>query len=703
MEYSTLDNGRSIEGNRSLTDSLDSVRKPEANEKRHPFGHRRLNSSSSSLRKGTRSQPKLALFDVLGHILRIVVPLALLSLLIAATTLQGRPATDDEFARWDTAISVTASLFPMLFAFVMGHAIYEVARTKLEHGTALETLEQLIGSRTLGGAIMTPFGLSAFNLLGIILLALWCLSPLGSQALLRTLSITLRPMVTNVTTVYQDVRCHTPLSDTGPVSPQSLGFYNVRFSNFAGRFGSVLQVPSDMQSDSMDIWGNVRIPFLAEEGHDEQGEGGWQDVAWTDDPSRFSSLAGLPISSLPEGNNTLDIESSYIHLDCFNKTKFSFGDHDPISITSMNVLGNELSGPDPKYLDNSTWFGLRQTNETRGGFTGANVFWEMALDRFVHPIWWDNGKNSVPGTAATSRIGRLTRRLGPARTAPNCSSRSMASGPDPPTSSSARSSTTAPWPRGLRLRPIVASPSATSRVEWTAARNEMRGETAPPSPSGPLGIARQLPLATERSAGKSDLAVQWLNHSSIKPASYANSGPTLEDEDVDLKTFSTRFAQVLNTYIVLSTYAMNLAGEEVLSPNTTVMVQNSKLELVYQLDKRWVTVAFACCGVLLASCVASLFLAFKAMSPEVLGFASSSIRDSKLIDFPPTLGSMEGLEVSKQYGKMRVRYGYSDLTLEGQRLVGIDREEETALLLGQTPESKRGWSKSGKEAMYAPA
>jgi hypothetical protein len=338
----------------------------------------------------------LALFDVLGHILRIVVPLALLSLLIAATTLQGRPATDDEFAWWDTAISVTASLFPMLFAFVMGHAIYEVARTKLEHGTALETLEQLIGSRTLGGAIMTPFGLSAFNLLGIILLALWCLSPLGSQALLRTLSITLRPMVTNVTTVYQDVRCHTPLSDTGPVSPQSLGFYNVRFSNFAGRFGSVLQVPSDMQSDSMDIWGNVRIPFLAEEGHDEQGEGGWQDVAWTDDPSRFSSLAGLPISSLPEGNNTLDIESSYIHLDCFNKTKFSFGDHDPISITSMNVLGNELSGPDPKYLDNSTWFGLRQTNETRGGFTGANVFWEMALDRFVHPIWWDNGKNSVP-------------------------------------------------------------------------------------------------------------------------------------------------------------------------------------------------------------------------------------------------------------------------------------------------------------------
>jgi hypothetical protein len=715
MEYSALDNGRSVEGNRSLGDSLDSVRKPEANEERHPFGHRRMDSSSSPPRNKNQSRPKLVLFDVLAHVLRIAVPLALLGLLIATTTLHGRPATDDGFAWWDTVISVTASLFPMLFAFVMGHAIYEVARTQLEHGTALETLEQLIGSRTLGGAIMTPFGLSTFNLLGIALLALWCLSPLGSQALLRTLSITLRPVFANTTSVYQDVRCRTPLSDMDPHGPQSWGFYNVRFSNFAGRFGSVLQVPSDMQSDSMDIWGNVRIPFLAEEGHDEQGEGGWQNVTWADDPSRFSSLAGLPISSLPEGNNTLDIESSYIHLDCFNKTRDSSGDHDPTSITSMNVLGGVLVGPDPKYLDNSTWLGVRK-NETRWGATGETVFWEIALDRFVHPIWWDNGRNSVPTdpelfTWNSSDFENWTPHpaFGTCENSPELFVKEHGIQAGPTTLffrailSDGSMAPGAEYTAYCRVTQRYVESRVDCRQERDARRNctavaqrPSRREGNPPEdvtylsfPTFFRQVARQLPLATERSAGESDLAVQWLNHSSIKPASYTNRGyPTLADGDVDLKTFSTRFAQVLNTYIVLSTYAMNLDGEDVLAPNTTVTVQNSRLELVYQLDKRWVTVAFACCGVLLASCVASLFLAYKATSPEVLGFASSSIRDSKLIDFPPTLGSMEGLEVSKQYGKMRVRYGYSDLTLEGQRLVGIGREEETALLLGQNPEDK---------------
>lgn len=91
----------------------------------------------------------------------------------------------------------------------------------------------------------------------------------------------------------------------------------------------------------------------------------------------------------------------------------------------------------------------------------------------------------------------------------------------------------------------------------------------------------------------------------------------------------------------------------------------------------------------------SLVLAYRAKSPEVLGFASSSTRDSKLIDFPPILGTMEGLEVSKQYGTMRVRFGYSDLTLAGCRLVGIGREEETTLLLGKKHETERGWSKNG--------
>lgn len=735
MEYTALNDGRRVNVNCGYATSFHSHRNPPGStpgiESEHNTNETEvpLNEEQCSIKHRFGSSPhtcrrlNMSILDGLVHIFRISVPMALLVLLIATTTLQGQPATDEEFAWWDTGISVTASLFPMLFAFVMGHAIYEVARTKLEKGTALSTLEQLIGSRTLGGAIMTPFGLSTFNLLGLALLAIWCLSPLGSQALLRILSITLRPVLTNTTSVYQDVRCYTPLSEWEGHTPQAIGFYNVRFSNFAGRYGSVLQVPSDMQSDSMDIWGNVRIPFLDEDDPDEEDRDGWQNITWANDPSRFSSLAGLPISSLPEGNNTLHLESSYIHLDCFNMTRHDLGDHDPTSITPIEVLGSILTGPDPAYLDNSTWIGVPR-NETRAGNPRTLFFWEMALDRFVDPIWWDNGRNSVPTSPGkfswnSSDLENWTPHpaFGTCNNSPDLFIKEQGIRAEPTNLFFRAILSDGSMVQGAELTAYcrVTQRYVESRVECrqegearrnctTVAQRPSRRERNPPEditylsfPTVFRQVARQLPLATEKSAGQSDLAVQWLNHSSIKPATSIHGGTqTFGEENIDLKTFSTRLAQVLNTYITLSTYAMNLAGEDALDPNKTVIAQNSVLETVYHLDKRWITVAFACCSFLLLSCIASLFLAYRAKSPEVLGFASSSIRDSKLIDLPRGLGTVEGLEISKQYGKMRVRYGYSDLTLEGRRLVGIGREEETALMLDEAPEGGRGWLRNDK-------
>lgn len=50
--------------------------------------------------------------------------------------------------------------------------------------------------------------------------------------------------------------------------------------------------------------------------------------------------------------------------------------------------------------------------------------------------------------------------------------------------------------------------------------------------------------------------------------------------------------------------------------------------------------------------------------PEILGYAYSSLRDSKFIDFPPVVGRMEAIEVTKMIGQKRVKYGVTDSVSE---------------------------------------
>lgn len=73
-----------------------------------------------------------------------------------------------------------ATLFPMLYAAIMSRLLYQLARWKLEKSSSLGTLEQLMGSRTLGAALVVHFQLQSFNILAFALFFGWAFSPLGS-------------------------------------------------------------------------------------------------------------------------------------------------------------------------------------------------------------------------------------------------------------------------------------------------------------------------------------------------------------------------------------------------------------------------------------------------------------------------------------------------------------------------------------------
>lgn len=72
--------------------------------------------------------------------------------------------------------------FPICFAAIVGRASVKYATWKLQKGTTIGALEQLMGSRTVASAFATQVQLRSANLIGIVLLLVWPPSPLGGQS-----------------------------------------------------------------------------------------------------------------------------------------------------------------------------------------------------------------------------------------------------------------------------------------------------------------------------------------------------------------------------------------------------------------------------------------------------------------------------------------------------------------------------------------
>jgi hypothetical protein len=91
-----------------------------------------------------------------------------------------------------------------MFAAIFGRFLTSLTAWRLERGVDVAAVEYLTGSRTVFGAISTPFRLRIFHRTLPLLLALWSLSPLGGQASIRVVSL---GEVTNFTSefVYMDV------------------------------------------------------------------------------------------------------------------------------------------------------------------------------------------------------------------------------------------------------------------------------------------------------------------------------------------------------------------------------------------------------------------------------------------------------------------------------------------------------------------
>ncbi|KAF9881651.1 hypothetical protein CkaCkLH20_00797 [Colletotrichum karsti] len=550
-----------------------------------------------------------------------------------------------------------------------------------------------MGSRTVGGTLHTLIEFNTFNILGLGLILIWAFSPLGGQAVLRMLTVRLKPEFKTTDLTYFDTLASNQLN-TLPVASSSsiVALANTGILGYmATVYASFIAQPESIQSDTMDHWGNVKIPFL-----DPKASNNWTNVSPDSKTIQYSSLTGIPLKYSSTSNMSFTIESNHVHLDCNNITKFpsDFPQENMTNMTSKFWADSQTYSDDILTAPNGTWRGIKNHLDSTQNLTT----WAVALDRFVDPFWADLSlqdarlKEKLNTTQGIEDI-RDGLRLFVNETGIQAEQANMLLQIIIPKTRIRR----AP----LKLEAVcgVTQQYVESRVNCTYVPSSNRHTCAVvaqrPSqqPLGPENISilslphlfywitREFPLAaTGRPlAGFPDFSVQYL-----KDPTFAELGssPEVTMDELNEDTIGIRFNQLLNTYLMLAQQQLQITSSSLgqttsFDQNITTTSETSNLVEVFRVSGPWIGLCLVACLVLLAGGILSVVFTHITHGPEVLGYVSTLIRDSKFMDLLINTSWMDGTELTKELRKQRIRYGYTHHTMGGEPLIGVGYQADT--------------------------
>ncbi|KAL2204490.1 hypothetical protein CC79DRAFT_1389499 [Sarocladium strictum] len=701
--------------------------------------------NSSALQEEVQTPKNPVTFYVIAaDAASILLPLALLGFLIVVILLDGKETSNGSFAKWENAITVLATIFPIIFASIVGRLTYEAARWKLERGASVGSLEQLLGSRTFGGTILTQFSLGSINFLSISLVLLWAFSPLGGQSILRILSSDFAQVQSFASVVYQNTELGQGLADVGTArgTGNNILRQEVLLQFLGNRLATLLLSPESIQQGHQDLWGNFKIPFHDEIKHKDAGQDGWRSIGSGLKREDYTSLTGIPVAQLPAGNVTFAIESSYLYLQCDNMTTrqdTDFQTSDPGNFFHKDLIKQEWPSNDSSSssflsyeLKNGSWHGIsmfdRKESESR---------WSLAIDRFVDPYWvdeeglynrtgyddpYDNSqeradalKSQRPYLYSPALLKNetdidvgLTRLIYESETGHDypwghTSVRTLIT-------CDARQRYIESEVRCLHSGPSTGGGDKRHDCSVTRQRTSRQKHASEnilhlSFPNVFWRFTRDIPVLTHTGrSGRWDMLNAYIRDPNAMGPSrggdeFAESNPESKWEHKDKKAISRRLAQVLNTYLLLSSIEVQGSsnGEDgsldgnrddsgggvkerdaisnAISPNSTASAEVSNLVLRYQVSRLWATLGLLSCAAFLIGGIASVVFAHLSEGPEVLGYVSTVMRDSKILDLHPRVGYMGAMDISRMHKSLRVRYGY-DEALSGSPVVGVGRETD---------------------------
>lgn len=301
------------------------------------------------------SSPAYRAIVFMGHSILTLSPIIFLLLAFTALSVNGDPLSSKGNVVLE-ASKLGPSLFPIIFAAVVGRLMKTTALWLVQRGSTIGMLEHLNGSQNLLAAIERAFHLRGLGGWSALIILLWALSPIGGQSSLRVLKIGRKANLYTSPLSYFDTHNSSETAFTGA---SYLAYF---WPTVSAIFQACLLAPDKITLSSSDLWGNVKIPLMHTlPSYTNSTSQDWLVVP-QDNKTIFTSLSGIPVIDLKEATTTnFTAESTYFNLTCSNSMVFTNGEDDTGSAvesfrnwTGPLLVHNNVSAA-PFYDSNRGW------------------------------------------------------------------------------------------------------------------------------------------------------------------------------------------------------------------------------------------------------------------------------------------------------------------------------------------------------------
>ncbi|EXJ88588.1 hypothetical protein A1O1_05518 [Capronia coronata CBS 617.96] len=623
---------------------------------------------------------------LLVDIVLSAIPLVFIVYGILAACLHGRPTASfyfgDDGYNWSGELYGPAMLivqnyiptfFPMAFGLTVARLIQAFALWRAQSGTHLGFIEQLMGSASLGGTIGALWGLHIINWIGLLLLALWALAPVGSQAGLRIISA--NGTYVNTTTINYMNSSAIP---TGlETENDEIQFYTYAVNAI---YSTLILTPGAM-AGPQDPWSNVKIPSLEWlERNNGSDDLGWCSRALVKERSglnqsvvkagTWTSLSGLPVvgGEYGVGFQNFTLSASYWVLNCTSleyidpSERFSSplpgrGDYDTDNISSIWDSGNS-ERPNTFFVDTTTplaglgsaegdarsngtqlsprtlIFGSRATAGTSLAICTVATSYVLAEVNcnFTAPLWNIDKTASGRTSAGACYVDRVRR--------------------DPA------------HPVHEALTPLDVTYRIAQRLfsQWPLATGTVPAGTSSPTERFINDVNSE---SASGSANSILVATDWLgfntsDHDNDGGISYVNMA------SLDLDTFTERLSLLFNTYWHAYCNLQAMTQSEIglgfgsLFPSN-VMFRSADAQMLiagqhFVVNFAWLAVYMVCCVVAFVAGILALILQVRTLVPDVLGTVSMLVKENPYTPVPEGGSALDGHEYSQKVMNMPVKF-----------------------------------------------
>ena len=483
-----------------------------------------------------------------------------------------------------------------------------------------------MGSQTLFGTLKTQFLLRSFNLMGLALILLWTLSPLGGQSSLHILSTKLYTTSTPSSMIYLSTKNISTLGQGADFSSEVPPLNALYISS--------LLSPAATKQSTMDSWGNVKIPNLSRLKSIAANATGWKEIPQQN--VSYSSLVGIPVAlgrsdgntttgSLSDRNITFTIETDYINLDCFSLKP---GPSINVSFSSDGIPHN-------------------------GKFAGpiGETFW-IALNQFA-PFVYDSWPSEIKPSNVSANPSTL---LFQSRAFDEQGIYSLA--------------------YCNITETYVEAAVIYYGSNKTYAITSMRESQQPHLPSNlsPISFlgmfsnfASSLYKAIPAGHPATSSATELYLNSGLSP--FTGTSDASEDGDgsfetvslykVPISLFEERLTQILNTYYIGSIQPLRMTGSFATTSgyNLSTAATSARYENRYVCHWAWLTIFAVSSFTMLIAAIAGVIMYHRTLYPDFLGYCSSLTRDTPYLNLPPGASTLNGRQRARLLWQLPVRIG----------------------------------------------